>query len=94
MRHIMLEMVPSRSLFIIFPCRVYVAKHEIFATDVTNCFTSLKKAVNELRMVGVPSESLEMASASVRPETIAFTGAYNDIHFFNFDFDLREPVSR
>lgn len=45
-------------------------------------------------MVGVPSESLEMTSASVRPETIAFPSAFNDIHLFNFDFDLREPVGR
>jgi hypothetical protein len=75
-------------------CRVYVAKHEIFSTDVTNCFTSLKKAVNELRKVGAPPESLEMALASVRPETIAFPRASNDAHLFDFDFDLREPVSR
>lgn len=75
-------------------CRVYVAKHEIFATDVTNCFASLKKAMNELRIAGAPPESLELAFASVRPETIAFPHAFNDVHLFDFDFDLREPVSR
>lgn len=32
---------------------VYKAKHEIFVTDVTSCFTSLKKAVHEMRNVGV-----------------------------------------
>lgn len=72
---------------------VYVAKHEIFVNDVTNCFTSLKKAVNELQKAGVLTESLEMAAATVRRDTITLHGGKNvNESLFDFELDLHEPV--
>jgi hypothetical protein len=71
---------------------VYVAKHDIFATDVTNCFVSLKKAVNEMRTAGVPTDSLELATTSVRSDAVTFTGMPGNEALFDLIFDLHEPV--
>ncbi|KAF8309085.1 hypothetical protein DL93DRAFT_1790294 [Clavulina sp. PMI_390] len=71
--------------------RVYVAKHEIFVNDVTNCFTNLKKAVKELRKVGVPVETLEMANASVRRDLITLPNGDPDANLFTIQLDAQEP---
>lgn len=70
-----------------------MAKHEIFATDVNNCFTSLKKAVQELRKAGAHSESLEMALSSVKPDTITFREG-DAGNMLDFEFELCNPVSQ
>lgn len=71
---------------------VYVAKHDIFVADVTNCFTSLKKAVNDIRKAGVAPDSLDLATTSVRYDAVTFSGVPGQDSIFNFDFDLQEPV--
>ncbi|RDB28700.1 hypothetical protein Hypma_015537 [Hypsizygus marmoreus] len=50
--------------------RVYKVKQEIFMTDVTNCFTSLKKVVQELQSAAVLDARLQMAQPSVRPSAV------------------------
>lgn len=45
--------------------RVFVAKHDILMADVTTCFTSLKKAVLELKKVGLVSDSLQLSIAGL-----------------------------
>ncbi|TCD71548.1 hypothetical protein EIP91_008929 [Steccherinum ochraceum] len=48
--------------------RVYKVKQEIFLADVTACFTTLKKAVQEIRMSD--GADLNMAQTSVRPDAV------------------------
>lgn len=60
---------------------------------MTNCFTSLKKAVNELQKAGVLTESLEMATTTVRRDTITLRSGENaNENLFDFELDLHEPV--
>ena len=45
----------------------YSVKHEIFLTDVNNCFVHLKKVVQEMHALGALSEAqLQMGQPSVR----------------------------
>ncbi|KAH8120144.1 Rec8 like protein-domain-containing protein [Phellopilus nigrolimitatus] len=54
--------------------RVYKIKHEIFVTDVSNCFALLKKAVQEIHALGALSEAqLQMGQPSVRPDALTLT---------------------
>ncbi|KAF9519308.1 hypothetical protein BS47DRAFT_23112 [Hydnum rufescens UP504] len=71
--------------------RVFVAKHDIFMSDVTNCFTNLKKAVLELKKVGLVADSLELTTSSVRPDTITLSSTARDGNAFDFEFNLFEP---
>ncbi|KZV95112.1 hypothetical protein EXIGLDRAFT_748273 [Exidia glandulosa HHB12029] len=49
--------------------RVYRVKHDIFLADVNTCFTSLKKAVQDLRTVA-SAAALEMNNPIARPEAL------------------------
>ncbi|KDQ09253.1 hypothetical protein BOTBODRAFT_37164 [Botryobasidium botryosum FD-172 SS1] len=74
--------------------RVYKAKHEIFVTDVTSCFTSLKKAVHEMRSTGTAGVAgaggLDMGQpmANFNAITISSDAGLG----FALDFDFLEPV--
>lgn len=43
-----------------------LVKQEMFMTDVTNCFQSLKKVVQELNSAGGSDAQLLMANANVK----------------------------
>ena len=46
--------------------RLLVVKQEIFLTDVTACFTSLKKIVQDMQLTHCNNFQLQMAQPSVR----------------------------
>ncbi|TFK57093.1 hypothetical protein OE88DRAFT_1650669 [Heliocybe sulcata] len=68
--------------------RVYKVKQEIFLSDVTTCFHSLKKAVNELQSMTLSDAQLQMGQPTVRPDTVTLQAdpgaefAMNFDHFF------------
>lgn len=45
---------------------LFTVKQEIFLTDVTNCVTSLKKVVQDLRSAAAQNGQLEMANPVAR----------------------------
>ncbi|KAL5519112.1 REC8 [Sanghuangporus vaninii] len=66
--------------------RVYKIKHEIFVTDVSNCFVHLKKAVQEMHALGALSEAqLQMGQPSVRPDALTLTADPSIAVAFEFD---------
>ncbi|GLB36139.1 putative N terminus of Rad21 / Rec8 like protein [Lyophyllum shimeji] len=50
--------------------RVYKVKQEMFMSDVTSCFASLKKVVQEFQSAATTDERLQMTQASVRPSAV------------------------
>ncbi|TDL28662.1 hypothetical protein BD410DRAFT_893626 [Rickenella mellea] len=51
--------------------RVYKIKHEIFATDVNLCFTTLRKAMQDLHSLSSLTDGqLQMGQSSVRPDAV------------------------
>ncbi|PIL31935.1 hypothetical protein GSI_06639 [Ganoderma sinense ZZ0214-1] len=50
--------------------RVYKVKQEIFLADVTTCFNSLKKAVQDVSTLSAAATDLQMGQPSLRPETL------------------------
>ncbi|KAG6336668.1 hypothetical protein ID866_2415 [Astraeus odoratus] len=50
--------------------RVYKVKQEIFMSDVTICFNSLKRVVQDLRSVTTSEALLQMSQPSVRPSAV------------------------
>ncbi|KAG1757590.1 Rec8 like protein-domain-containing protein [Suillus lakei] len=65
--------------------RVYKVKQEIFLSDVTTCFNSLKKVVQEFRSMAASEAQLQMAQPSVRPSAV--TLAADPGAAFAMDFD-------
>ncbi|OCH96110.1 hypothetical protein OBBRIDRAFT_718943 [Obba rivulosa] len=65
--------------------RVYKVKQEIFYTDVTTCFNSLKKAVQEFNSMTKGAAELQMGQPSLRPD--ALTIAADPGIAFAMDFD-------
>ncbi|KAH9950358.1 Rec8 like protein-domain-containing protein [Amylocystis lapponica] len=65
--------------------RVYKVKQEIFYTDVTTCFNSLKKAVQDIHSFAQIAAELQMGQPSVRPD--ALTLAVDPGTAFAMDFD-------
>ncbi|KAL5534409.1 hypothetical protein ACEPAG_871 [Sanghuangporus baumii] len=66
--------------------RVYKIKHEIFVTDVSNCFVHLRKAVQEMHALGALSEAqLQMGQPSVRPDALTLTADPSIAVAFEFD---------
>ncbi|KAL5495434.1 REC8 [Sanghuangporus weigelae] len=61
-------------------------KHEIFVTDVSNCFVHLRKAVQEMHALGALSEAqLQMGQPSVRPDALTLTADPSIAVAFEFD---------
>jgi len=68
--------------------RVYHARHDIWAADVTHTFTNLKKAVNAMYAES-GAITLEMAQGTVRADMITLPAAEGRASVeFNFDFDF------
>ncbi|KAG1749976.1 Rec8 like protein-domain-containing protein [Suillus paluster] len=65
--------------------RVYKVKQEIFLSDVTTCFNSLKRVVQEFRSMAASEAQLQMAQPSVRPSAV--TLAADPSAAFAMDFD-------
>lgn len=65
--------------------RVYKVKQEIFFADVNTCFTTLKKAVQELHASSDAAAQLQMGQPSVRPDTV--TISVDPGAAFAMDFD-------
>ncbi|KAI0076094.1 hypothetical protein K474DRAFT_1708496 [Panus rudis PR-1116 ss-1] len=65
--------------------RVYKVKQDIFLTDVTACFHTLKKAVQELYDTSVTAEQLQMGQPSARPDTVTMVA--DPSAQFAMDFD-------
>ncbi|THH21523.1 hypothetical protein EW146_g23 [Bondarzewia mesenterica] len=53
--------------------RVFKVKHEIFLGDVTACFTSLKKAVQDFNAMSAAAASLQMGQPTVRADAVTLT---------------------
>ncbi|KZT02692.1 uncharacterized protein LAESUDRAFT_661292 [Laetiporus sulphureus 93-53] len=53
--------------------RVYKVKQEMFLTDVTTCYNSLKKAVQELNTLSKGFAELQMGQPSMRPDALTLT---------------------
>ncbi|THH03827.1 hypothetical protein EW145_g5973 [Phellinidium pouzarii] len=54
--------------------RVYKSAHEIFMTDVSNCFVLLKKAIQDIHALGaLPEAQLQMGQPTARPDTLTLT---------------------
>ncbi|KZO95089.1 hypothetical protein CALVIDRAFT_599531 [Calocera viscosa TUFC12733] len=66
--------------------RVYHARHDIWAADVTSTFTNLKKAVNAMYAES-GAITLEMAQATVKADLITLPAA-GDRAGIDFDFDF------
>ncbi|KZT56442.1 hypothetical protein CALCODRAFT_518103 [Calocera cornea HHB12733] len=68
--------------------RVYHARHDIWAADVTHTFTNLKKAVNAMYAES-GAITLEMVQSTVKPDAITLPAAGERTGIdFNFDFAL------
>ncbi|EGN95724.1 hypothetical protein SERLA73DRAFT_76799 [Serpula lacrymans var. lacrymans S7.3] len=65
--------------------RVYKAKEDIFMSDVTICFNSLKRVVQDLCSSNSAEAQLQMAQPTVR--TSAVTLAHDPKDFFAMDLD-------
>lgn len=65
--------------------RVYKVKQELFLSDVTSCFNSLKRVVQEFRSMAASEAHLQMAQPSVRPSAV--TLAADPGAAFAMDFD-------
>ncbi|KIJ68466.1 hypothetical protein HYDPIDRAFT_24739 [Hydnomerulius pinastri MD-312] len=65
--------------------RVYKVKQEIFMSDVTTCFNSLKKVVQEFRSMTTSEAQLQMAQPSVKPSVVTLRADPNAA--FSLDFD-------
>ncbi|KAF8078636.1 Rec8 like protein-domain-containing protein [Lyophyllum atratum] len=65
--------------------RVYKVKQEMFMSDVTSCFTSLKKVVHESQCAAVMDARLQMPQASVRPSAVTLVA--NPRAAIAMDFD-------
>lgn len=65
--------------------RVYKVKQELFFSDVTTCFNSLKRVVQEFRSMAASEAQLQMAQPSVRPSAV--TLAADPGAAFAMDFD-------
>ncbi|KAG5647975.1 hypothetical protein DXG03_007009 [Asterophora parasitica] len=60
-------------------------KQEILMSDVTTCFASLKKEVQELQSAGVMDARLQMDQASVRPSAVTLTANLRVMIAMDFD---------
>ncbi|CCL99539.1 uncharacterized protein FIBRA_01557 [Fibroporia radiculosa] len=66
--------------------RVYKGvKQEIFLTDVTTCFTSLKKVVHEMHSSTEGSAGLQMGQPSLRPDILTIVEDPGTAFALNFD---------
>ncbi|TFK93458.1 hypothetical protein K466DRAFT_594355 [Polyporus arcularius HHB13444] len=65
--------------------RVYKVKEEIFFTDVTTCYNSLKKAVHELSAFSANAAELQMGQPSLRAEALTLTADPGAAFGLNFD---------
>ncbi|KAF5385389.1 hypothetical protein D9615_001513 [Tricholomella constricta] len=63
----------------------FTVKQEIFISDVTTCFASLKKVAQEFQSAAAMDARLQMAQASVRPSTVTLTA--NSRIMIAMDFD-------
>ncbi|TRM60286.1 Rec8 like protein-domain-containing protein [Schizophyllum amplum] len=63
--------------------RVYKVKQEMFFTDVTNCVTSLKKVVIELKSLN--DDQLQMAQPTVRAGAVTLTSDPKNTYAMDFD---------
>ncbi|OJA21506.1 hypothetical protein AZE42_05106 [Rhizopogon vesiculosus] len=66
--------------------RVYKGfKQEIFLSDVTTCFNSLKRVVQEFRSMAASEAQLQMAQPSVRPSTVTLAADPGAVFAMDFD---------
>ncbi|QRV91011.1 cohesin subunit rad21 [Ceratobasidium sp. AG-Ba] len=70
--------------------RVYKVKHDIFVSEVTTCFTSLKRTLVEISAAET-SAALNMSLGSVRPDTITLVAPEGGIGM-NIDLDMGGPI--
>ncbi|KAG9098380.1 hypothetical protein FRC06_006467 [Ceratobasidium sp. 370] len=70
--------------------RVYKVKHDIFLSEVTTCFTSLKRTILEISAAET-SAALNLPFGSVRPDTITLAAPESGIGM-NLDFDFGGPI--
>ncbi|KZT65163.1 hypothetical protein DAEQUDRAFT_769100 [Daedalea quercina L-15889] len=73
--------------------RVYKVKQEIFYTDVTSCYNTLKKAVTDLYTVSLGPAELQAGQASLRPDILTLAvdpGAAFAIDFGNIFGDWED----
>ncbi|KAG8739633.1 hypothetical protein FRC10_005369 [Ceratobasidium sp. 414] len=70
--------------------RVYKVKHDIFLSEVTTCFTSLKRTLLEISAAET-SAALNLPFGSVRPDTITLAAPELGIGM-NLDIDFGGPV--
>ncbi|CAE6446172.1 unnamed protein product [Rhizoctonia solani] len=78
--------------------RVYKVKHDIFLSEVTTCFTTLKRTILEIN-AAESSAAINLTSGSVRPDTITLnipepgTAMELEMDFSNFAWqDFMEPT--
>ncbi|KAF8311037.1 Rec8 like protein-domain-containing protein [Cantharellus anzutake] len=71
--------------------RVYVAKCEIFAADVSQVHANLKKAVFEMKSHEIGWKDLVMTTSSVRPGLVTLSANDSMSGEFDLQFDLFEP---
>ncbi|KAI0788425.1 hypothetical protein C8Q75DRAFT_768428 [Abortiporus biennis] len=69
--------------------RVYRVKQEIFLSDVTSCFNTLKKAVQDLHTFNTDAQ-LQMAQPSVRPDQVTMAPDPGAAFAMEFDHLLAE----
>ncbi|KAF9229270.1 hypothetical protein BS17DRAFT_771250 [Gyrodon lividus] len=65
--------------------RVYKVKQEIFMSDVTTCFNSLKRVVQEIRSMTSSEGELQMAQPSVKPAAVTLRADPNAAFSMEFD---------
>ncbi|KAF8605081.1 hypothetical protein BDV93DRAFT_605577 [Ceratobasidium sp. AG-I] len=70
--------------------RVYKVKHDIFLSEVTTCFTSLKRTMLEMSAAET-SAALNLAVGSARPDTITLSAPELGIGL-GIDFDIGGPI--
>ncbi|KAG8712046.1 hypothetical protein FRC08_015088 [Ceratobasidium sp. 394] len=70
--------------------RVYKVKHDIFLSEVTTCFTSLKRTMLEISAAEA-SAALNLTIGSVRPDTITLAAPESGIGM-NLDVDFGGPI--
>ncbi|KAL6309946.1 hypothetical protein BKA93DRAFT_722097 [Sparassis latifolia] len=61
---------PTEPLALRLSSNLMIVKQEIFLTDVTTCFNSLKKAVQEFNSLSKGATELQMGQPSLRPDAL------------------------